>query len=96
MDNEVKEWWEDIQIDWNWRGEHPIHSWQRMRRVLIDLWFPNDYYDILDYTSVGYKSVYSYQKQYVQNKKFSTQSPSFGWFVEDDDTICWFSWSRKF
>ena len=40
-----------------------------MKRVLIDLWFPDDYYDILDYTSVDYKSVYSYEKQYVQNMK---------------------------
>ena len=29
-----------------------------MKRVLIDLWFPNDYYDILDYTSVDYKSAF--------------------------------------
>ena len=40
-----------------------------MKKVLIDLCFPNDYYDILDYTSVDYKSVYSYEKQYVQNLK---------------------------
>ena len=40
-----------------------------MKKVLIDLWFPNDYYDILDYISVDYKSVYSYEKQYVQNMK---------------------------
>ena len=40
-----------------------------MKRVLIDLWFPNDYYDILDYTSVYYKSINSYEKQYVQNMK---------------------------
>ena len=34
-------------------------------------WFKvsNDYYDILDYTSVDYKSVYSYKKHYVQNMK---------------------------
>ena len=36
-----------------------------MKGVLIDLWFLNDYYDILDYTSADYKSVYSYEKQYV-------------------------------
>ena len=69
MDDEAKEWWEDIQIDRKQRGKHPIHSWQRMKKVLIDLCFPNDYYDILDYTSVDYKSVYSYEKQYVQNLK---------------------------
>ena len=40
-----------------------------MKKVLIDLCFPNDYYDILDYTNVDYKSVYSYEKQYVQNLK---------------------------
>ena len=69
LDDEEKEWWEDIQIDRKRRGKHPIHSWQRMKKVLIDLCFPNDYYDILDYTSVDYKSVYSYEKQYVQNLK---------------------------
>ena len=69
LDDEAKEWWEDIQIDRKRRGKHPIHSWQRMKKVLIDLCFPNDYYDILDYTSVDYKSVYSYEKQYVQNLK---------------------------
>ena len=47
LDNEVEERWEDIQIDRKRRGKHPIYSWQRMKRVLIDLWFPNDYYDIL-------------------------------------------------
>ena len=29
--------------------------------------FPNACYDMLDYTSVDYKSIYSYEKQYVQN-----------------------------
>ena len=69
LDDEVKEWWEDIQIDRKRWGKHWICSWERMKRVLIDLWFPDDYYDILDYTSVDYKSVYSYEKQYVQNMK---------------------------
>ena len=50
LDDEAEEWWEDIQIDRKRWGKHPIRSWQRMKRVLIDLWFPNDYYDILDYT----------------------------------------------
>ena len=34
---------------------------------------PNDYYDILDYTSVDYKSVYSYEKQYIQNQNYDSQ-----------------------
>ena len=45
-----------------------------MKKVLINLWFPNDYYDILDYTSVDYKSVYLYEKQYVQNMKGQNQN----------------------
>ena len=45
-----------------------------MKNVLIDLWFPEDYYDILDYTRVDYKIVCSYKKQYVQNTK-GQQSP---------------------
>ena len=58
LDDAAEEWWEDIQIDRKRRGKHPICSCQRMKRVIIDLWFPNDYYDILDYTSVDYKSVF--------------------------------------
>ena len=27
---------------------------------------------------------------------YNSQSSSLDWFVEDDYTICWFSWSRKF
>ena len=60
LDDEAKEWQEDIQIDRKQQGKHPIRSWQRMKKVLIDFQFPNDYYDILNYTSVDYKSVYSY------------------------------------
>ena len=45
-----------------------------MKRVLIDSWFPNYYYDILDYTSVDYKSIYSYEKQYVKNMKGQPQN----------------------
>ena len=45
-----------------------------MKRVLIYLWFPNDYYDILDYTNVDYKSEYSHEKQYVQNMKGQPQN----------------------
>ena len=48
-----------------------------MKRVLIDLWFPNDYYDILDYTSVDYKSVYSYEKKYFQNMKGQPQNQNY-------------------
>ena len=40
-----------------------------MKKVLIDLWFPNAYYDILDYTIFDYKFAYSYGKQYVQNMR---------------------------
>ena len=45
--------------------------------VLIDLWFPNDYYDILVYTSVDYKSAYSYEKQYIQNMKGQPQNQNY-------------------
>ena len=47
------------------------------KRVLIDLWFLNDYYDILDYTSVDYKSVCSYEKQYVQNMEGQPQNQNY-------------------
>ena len=77
LDDEADEWWKDIQIDRKHRGKHPIHSWQRIKRVLIDLWFPNNYYDILDYTSVDYKSVYSYEKQYLQNMKGQPQNQNY-------------------
>ena len=59
LNGEAKEWWEDIQIDRKRRGKHPIRSWQRMKKVLVDLCFCHDYYDILDYTSVKYRSIYS-------------------------------------
>ena len=42
--------------------------------MLVDLWFLQYYYDILDYTSVSYRSVYSYKEEYVQNKKGQTQN----------------------
>ena len=48
-----------------------------MKMVLIDLWFPNDYYDVLDYTSVDYKSIYSHEKQYVQNMKGQPQNQNY-------------------
>ena len=48
-----------------------------MKKVLIDLRFPNNYYDILDYTSVDYKYVYSYKKQYVQNMKGQPQNQNY-------------------
>ena len=44
------------------------------KRVLIDLWFPNNYYDILYYISVDYKSISSYEKQYVQNMEGQPQN----------------------
>ena len=74
LDNEVEEWWEEIQIDRKRQGKHPICSWQRMKKVLIDLWFPNDYYDILNYASVDYKSLYSYENHYVHNMKGQNQN----------------------
>ena len=77
MSDEVEEWWEDIQINRKHQDKHPIRYWQRMKRVLIDLWFPNDYYDILDYTSVYYKSVNSYEKQYFQNMKGQPQNQNY-------------------
>ena len=77
LDDEVEEWSKDIQIDRKHRGKHLIHSWKRMKRVLIDLWFPNDYYDILDYTNIDYKFVYSYEKQYVQNMKGQPQNQNY-------------------
>ena len=42
--------------------------------MLADLWFLQYYYDILDYTSVSYRSVYSYEEEYVQNMKGQTQN----------------------
>ncbi|KAL0016133.1 hypothetical protein SO802_003202 [Lithocarpus litseifolius] len=48
-----------------------------MKKVSIDLWFPNDYYDILNYTSVDYKSVYSHEKQYVPNMKGQPQNQNY-------------------
>ena len=56
------------------QGKHPIRSCQRMKKVLIDLWFPNDYYDILDHISVDYRSIHSYEKQYIQNMKARPQN----------------------
>ena len=37
LDDEAKEWWEEIQIDRKRRGKHLICSWQKMKKVLIDL-----------------------------------------------------------
>ena len=42
--------------------------------MLADLWFLQYYYDILDYTSVSYRFVYSYEEEYVQNMKGQTQN----------------------
>ena len=38
---------------------------------------PNDYYNILGYTSIDYKSVYSSKKQYVQNMKGQPQNQNY-------------------
>ena len=37
LDDEAQEWWEEIQINRKRWGKHPICSWQRMKKVLIDL-----------------------------------------------------------
>ena len=77
LDDEAEESWEDIQINRKRRGKHPIISWKSMKRVLIYIWFPNDYYDILDYTHVDYKFVYSHEKQYVQHMKGQPQNQNY-------------------
>ena len=77
LDDEAEEWWEEIQIDRKRRGKHPICSWQIMKKVLIDLWFLNDYYDILVYVSVDYISLCSYKKQYVQIMKGQPQNQNY-------------------
>ena len=48
-----------------------------MKKVLVDLWFPHDYYDILDHASVDYRSVYSYEKQYFLNMKERPQNKNY-------------------
>ena len=48
-----------------------------MEKVLIDSWFPCDYYNILHYTSVDYRSRYSYEKWYVQNVKGQSQNQNY-------------------
>ena len=45
-----------------------------MKKVSIDLWFPPNYYDILAYTSVNYRSIYSYKGEYFQNMKGKPQN----------------------
>ena len=45
-----------------------------MKKVLVDLWFLHDYYDILDYTSVNYRFAYSYEKEYVKSIFLGWQS----------------------
>ena len=62
LDGDVEEWWVDIQIDKKRWGKHPIHSWQRMKNALIDLWIPHDYYDILDYIQVFIIVLYIHMK----------------------------------
>ena len=77
LDNETDEWWEDIQIDRKRWGKNLIYSWQRVKKLLIDLWFSNDYCDILEYRSVDYIFVYSYEKQYFQNMKSQPQNQNY-------------------
>ena len=50
-------------MDRKHRSKHPILSWQRMKKVLVDLCFHHGYYDILDYTSANYRSIYSYDSR---------------------------------
>ena len=45
-----------------------------MKKVSVDLWFPPNYYDILAYTSVNYRSIYSYKGEYFQNMKGKPQN----------------------
>ena len=45
-----------------------------MKKASVDLWFPPDYYDILAYTSVNYRSIYSYEEEYIQNMKGKPQN----------------------
>ena len=70
LDDEANKWWEDIQIDRKRRGKHSICFQQRMKKVLIYLWFPNNQYDILDYTSVDY---IQNMKGQPQNQNYHTQ-----------------------
>ena len=58
LEGEANEWWEDIQIDRKCRGKHSICTRQRTKKMLVDLWFSHDYYDILDYTGADYKFVH--------------------------------------
>ena len=77
LDDKVEEWWKDIQIDRKRRGKHSVCSWQRLKKVSIDLRFLNNYFDILDYTSIDYKFLYSYEKQYIQNMKGQPQNQNY-------------------
>ena len=45
-----------------------------MKKVSVDLWFLPNYYDILAYTSVNYRSIYSYKGEYFQNMKGKPQN----------------------
>ena len=76
-DGNAKECWEDIEICRKRWVKHPICSWKIMENVLIDSWFPCEYYNILDCTSVDYRSGYSYEKQYVQNLKGQPQNQNY-------------------
>ena len=72
LDGEAREWWEDIQIEIqidrkHW-GMHPILSWQRMKKLLVDLWFIHDYYDML-YNTMLIIDCISYEEEYVETWK---------------------------
>ena len=49
LDSDAVEWQDDIQIYRKLQGKDTIHCQYRMKKVLIDLWFPRDYYDMLHY-----------------------------------------------
>ena len=44
---------------------HPILSWQRMKQLLVDLWFIHDYYDML-YNTMLIIDCISYEEEYVE------------------------------
>ena len=54
-----------------------------MKKVSVDLWFPPNYYDILAYTSVNYRSIYSYKGEYFQNMKGKPQNQNDNIQIQD-------------
>lgn len=71
VDDDVVKWQDDIKIDQKYRGKSKIHSWQRMKIVLVGLWFPYDCYDILRCTILDYRFINSYEEDCIQ--KFISQ-----------------------